>query len=137
MAKGVVGTMDTIGYLKEPSAKADRLIALWFANRVDQSIILSNIQSYQYVVAKHQNDFRIDEFLAEVQTNLRSYLQECFDGAEVVARAPNYLTVNKMFTLAVSATVEEDGVRYDVARSVEINGKTYERVNEGRHRNGK
>ena len=136
MAKGVVATMDTVGYLKEPTAKADRQIAQWFANRVDQSIIFRDIQSYQYVVGKHQNDFRVDEFLREIQSNLKSYMLECFDGVDVSARAVNYEPGNKMFTLAVSATVEEDGVRYDVSQAVSINGKTYELVNEGRKRNG-
>jgi hypothetical protein len=56
MAKGVVATMDTVGFITEPTVKIDRAIAYWFANRLDQCIVLRGIHSYQYVMAKHQNN---------------------------------------------------------------------------------
>ena len=132
MAKGVVATMDTLGYVREPSVKVDRLIAYWFANRIDQSIILTGIQSYQYVVAKHQNDFQIDNFIKDMGESLRSYLLECFTAVDVVVRSPDYEPVKKMFTLAISGQVEEDGERYDLATSVSVNGKTFELIEKGR-----
>ena len=132
MPKGVVATMDTLGYVKEPTVKIDRLIAYWFANRIDQSIILTGIYSYQYVVARHQNDFQIDNFIKDMEESLRSYLLECFTGVEVVVRSPDYEPVKKMFTLAVSGQVEEDGKLYDLATSVSVNGKTFELIEKGR-----
>ncbi|QDJ97050.1 hypothetical protein PQC07_gp222 [Aeromonas phage D3] len=134
MANGCCATMSTVGYLYEPLAQIDRLIAWWFANRIDQSVILTDIQSYQYVVASHQNDFRIDEFLQDVQRNLQSYLMECFEGAEVKATAPNYEEGGKMFHLHISGVVERNGVRYDVASAVALSGKTFELVENGRKR---
>lgn len=132
MAKGVVATMDTLGFITEPTIKIDRLIAYWFANRIDQSIILTGIQSYQYVVAKHQNDFQIDNFLKEIEENLRSFLLECFTNVDVGVRSPDYEPVKKMFTLAISGQVEEDGKLYDLATSVAVNGKTFELIEKGR-----
>lgn len=132
MPNGVVATMDTLGYLYEPQASADRLIAYWLANRVDQSTVLSNIQSYLYVVGKHQNDFRIDEFLQETKENLESFLGECFEQAEVSVTAPGYTPGTKMFQMHISGTVQRNGISYDVARSVELNGKTFELVQTGR-----
>lgn len=132
MAKGVVATMDTLGFIQEPTVKIDRLIAYWFANRIDQSIILTGIQSYQYVVAKNQNGFNIDNFIKDMEESLRSYLLECFNSVEVVVRSPDYEPAKKMFTLAVSGQVEEDGKLYDLATSVAVNGKTYELIDKGR-----
>lgn len=135
MPNGVAATMSVVGYLYEPQATVDRLVAWWFANRIDQSTILGNIPSYQYVVASHQNDFRIDEFLEDVKTNLRTYLLECFEGADVQASAPGYEVGSKMFSLHVAAVVERDGKRYDVAQSVLLNGESYKLVDNGRHQN--
>lgn len=129
---GIVGTMDTLGWVKEPSVKIDRLIAYWFANRKDQSIIFRNIQSFQYVVGKHQDDKQIDGFLEDIQNNLRSFLLECFEGADVVAAAPGWEANLKMFTLAISGQVQQDGVKYDLAHAVQLNGKTFEKIAEGR-----
>ncbi len=133
MPKGVVATMDTVGYLTEPTVKADRAITYWFANRIDQCIILRDIYSYQYVVAKHQDDKGSDEkFLQDVESNLRGYLLEIFEGASVSARAIREHDYDKMFTLAVSAVVFEDGKEYDVAQAVYINGSNYEIIDKGR-----
>ncbi|WNV45876.1 hypothetical protein [Aeromonas phage AerS_266] len=129
---GIVGTMDTLGWVDEPVVKIDRLIAYWFANRKDQSIIFRNIQSFQYVVAKHQDDKQIDGFLQEIQSNLQSFLLECFDAAEVKARAPGYEVGKKMFTLAISGRVLEKDTYYDLSHSVILNGKTFEKIREGR-----
>ncbi|QDB70471.1 hypothetical protein CF8_0059 [Aeromonas phage CF8] len=129
---GIVGTMDTLGWVKEPTVKIDRLIAYWFANRKDQSIIFRNIQSFQYVVGKHQDDKQIDGFLEDVQNNLRSFLLECFDAADVTAAAPGWEPNLKMFTLAISGQVQQDGNKYDIAHAVQLNGKTFEKIAEGR-----
>lgn len=133
MPKGVVATMDTVGYLTEPTVKADRAIAYWFANRVDQCLILRNIHSYQYIVAKHQDDKGSEErFLADVQNNLKGYLLQIFDGADVKARAIRQQEGDKMFTLALSCQYIEDGKSYDLATSVYINGNTFEIIDQGR-----
>lgn len=136
MTKGVVATMDTIGFIKEPEVKADRAFAYWFANRVDQCIILKNIHSYQYVVAKHQDDKgSTDPFLAELKTNLTEYLEQIFDNVSVDARAIKDNELSKMFTLAFSATFDQDGVTYQFNKSVMASCKTYELVMEGRKGN--
>lgn len=133
MPKGVVGTMDTVGFLTEPTVKADRAITYWFANRIDQCIILREIYSYQYVVAKHQDDKGSDEkFLEDVQNNLKGHLLEIFDDVSVSARAIREKEGDKMFTLAISAVVFEDGKQYDVAQAVYVNGKNYEIIDKGR-----
>jgi hypothetical protein len=129
---GMVGTMSTVGWVKEPASKVDLLIAYWFANRKDQSRFITDVQSYNYVVATHQGDHTIDNFLEAIQNSLRSMLLECFDGADVYARAPNFNPLNKQFQLAVSGTVEENGKTYDLAHSVIVSGKTFELITEGR-----
>lgn len=138
MAKGVVATMDTLGYLSEPTVKADRAIAYWFANRIDQCIILREVHSFQYVVASHQDDKGSEErFLAAVKTNLTDYLLQIFDGATVDTRAIKENEDSKMFTLAISGEFYQDGQTYELNHSVIVNGKTYELVERGRRVNAR
>lgn len=130
MPKGPVATMDTIGYITEPTLKADRAIAYWFANRVDQSLIFKDIASYQYIVAKNQSSKSIDKFIKDVEDNLKKYLLSIFEGVSVSCR--QIKVTESTFTLAVSAVFFQDGVSYDLARAVLVNGKTYELIDEGR-----
>ena len=133
MAKGVVGTMDTVGFITEPTVKIDRLIAYWFANRIDQCIIIRKVHSYQYVVAKHQGDQKSEErFLQDIENNLREYLLECFDSASVNAWAKREQEGDKMFTLVLSGVVFQDGNQYELNKSVLVNGSTYKLIEQGR-----
>ncbi|UQT03430.1 hypothetical protein YUBABA_02280 [Serratia phage vB_SmaM-Yubaba] len=133
MSKGVVGTMDTVGFITEPTIKIDRLIAYWFANRIDQCLILRNIHSYQYVIAKHQDDKKNeDKLLEDIKNNLQAYLLECFEGCSVDAWAKRDNPEDKMFTLVLSGVVFQDGKEYELSNSVLINGSTYELIDKGR-----
>lgn len=133
MAKGVVGTMDTVGFISEPTIKIDRCIAYWFANRIDQCLIIRTVASYQYVVAKHQGDKRSeDRFLQDIENNLREYLLQNFDKVSVKAWAQRKEPEDKMFTLVLSGEAIQDGKSYDISRSVLINGSTYKVIDIGR-----
>ncbi|AEV89500.1 putative virion structural protein [Pseudomonas phage OBP] len=133
MPKGVVATMDTVGFIQEPGIKIDRAIAYWFANRIDQCIILRNVKSYQYVVAKHQDDKKGEErFLEDIQKNLREYLLQIFDAVSVNAWAKREQEGDKMFSLILSGIVEQDGKKYDLAHAVSVNGETYKLIDIGR-----
>ncbi|EBY9764069.1 hypothetical protein D5W64_13230 [Salmonella enterica subsp. enterica serovar Saintpaul] len=133
MSKGVVGTMDTVGFLTEPTVKIDRLIAYWFANRKDQCLIIRNVHSYQYVIAKHQGEKKGEERLfQDIENNLREYLLECFDAVEVRAWGKRDDPSDKMFTLVISGQASQDGVVYELNKSVLINGSTYKLIETGR-----
>lgn len=133
MPNGAVGTMDTIGFITEPTIKIDRAIAYWFANRVDQCIILRNIHSYQYVVAKHQDDKKgVERFLDDVQKNLTEYLLQIFEAVSVSAHANRQNESDKMFTLVISGVVKQGGKPYDLAHSVAVSGETYKLIDKGR-----
>lgn len=133
MSKGVVGTMDTVGFITEPTIKIDRCIAYWFANRIDQCLIIRTVASYQYVTVNHQDDKKgEDRLLEDIENNLRQYLLQCFDGASVNAHAVRKEPGDKMFTLVLSGEVMQDGQKYDLAKSVLINGSTYKLIDNGR-----
>lgn len=133
MSKGVVGTMDTVGFLTEPTVKIDRLIAYWFANRKDQCLIIRTVHSYQYVIAKHQGEKKGEERLfQDIENNLREYLLECFDAAEVRAWGKRDNPEDKMFTLVISGQATQDGIVYELNKSVLINGSTYKLIDIGR-----
>jgi hypothetical protein len=136
MPKGVVGTMDTVGWIQEPAVKIDRAIAYWFANRIDQCIILRDIHSYQYVVAKHQDDKNSEApFLAEIKQNLNEYMLQIFDTASIDAYAQRDNPEDKMFTLVLSGVVGQDGKEYDLARSVYVEGGSYKLIDTARELN--
>lgn len=129
----IVGTMDTVGWLEEPTAKIDRLIAYWFANRADQCIFLRNIPSFNFVVGKHQNDKEIDSMLQDMQTSLRNFMLTAFESADIRVTAPDHQKEKKMYTLYVGGVVSENGISYDIAQSVVFNGETFKLVERGRH----
>lgn len=133
MPKGVVGTMDTVGFIEEPTLKIDRAVKYYFANRVDQSIILRDIHSYQYIVAKHQDDKDSEEaFLEDIKRNFTEYLLQIFDTVSVGAIAIRKQPGDKMFTLALSGEVGQDGKIYDVAHAVALEGSSFKIIDQMR-----
>lgn len=136
MPKGVVGTMDTVGFIQEPAVKIDRAIAYWFANRIDQCIVLRTVHSYQYVVANHQDDKKgEDRFLADIKQNLNEYMLQIFDACSIDAWADRANEGDKMFTLVLSGVVTQDGKQYDLAHSVYVEGGSYKLIDAARQLN--
>lgn len=128
---GIVGTMSTLGWVDEPTVMIDKLFSYWIANRRDQCIILTGIQSFDFVIGSHQGDTVIDKFLDDAEESFRSMLLECFDNVQVSVMSPDHEQAKKNFTLAISGTVYKDGIGYDLARSVILNGKTFELIQQG------
>jgi len=136
MPKGVVGSMDTLGFIQEPTVKIDRAIAYWFANRIDQCIVIRNVHSYQFVVANHQDDKGSEElFLADIKQNLSEYMLQIFDAVSVDAHAKRANEGDKMFTLILSGIVTQDGKKYDLAHAVYIEGGSYKLIDAARELN--
>lgn len=133
MPKGVVGTMDTVGFVEEPTLKIDRAVKYYFANRIDQSIILRDIHSYQYIVAKHQDDKDSEEaFLEDIKRDFTAYLLQIFDSVSVAAHAIRKAPEDKMFTLALSGKVTQDGKQHDVAHAVYLEGSSFKIIDQAR-----
>lgn len=136
MPKGVVASMDTVGFIQEPTVKIDRAIAYWFANRIDQCIVLRDVHSYQYVVANHQDDKKGEAlFIADIKQNLNEYMLQIFDSASIDAWANRANEGDKMFTLVLSGVVGQDGKTYDIARSVYVEGGSYKLIDTARELN--
>lgn len=136
MPKGVVGTMDTVGWVQEPTVKIDRAIAYWFANRIDQCIILRDVHSYQYVVANHQDDKKGEGlFLDDIKQNLNEYMLQIFDSASINAYAKRANPEDKMFTLVLSGVVTQDGKTHDLAQAVYVEGGSYKLIDNARELN--
>jgi hypothetical protein len=136
MPKGPVATMDTVGYVTEPKVKIDRAMAYWFANRVDQCIVIRDVKSFQYVTSSHQDDKgNTDRFIQAVKENLTQYLLQIFDTASVEARAIRENEGDKIFTLAISGVVGQDNKLYDLSDAVIVSGETYKRIATARANN--
>lgn len=133
MAKGVVATMSTLGYISEPSVKLDRAYAYWIANRESQNHVMGKVESLLKVIGDHQNDKNTtDMFVEAAQRSLTNHLLGFFDAAEVFCKAERITENGKCFNLIISATVVEDNVKYDLLKSVEVNGSTFNVIRKSR-----
>ena len=79
MTKGVVGTMDTLGWVTEPSLKINRKIAYWFASRKDQSLVIRDVESFQYIKETMQGSkASLDDFKRKIKNSLMNLFIESF-----------------------------------------------------------
>lgn len=134
MPKGMVGSMSTMGFISEPQIKAAKKIDYWFAARKNQSIIIAEVESYQYIKESAQGTLiTIDEFCEKIKNSLYKVLIEAFDKVEIDVRHESDNNSTSTFHCIFSGTVTEDGVGYDIAKAVIFNNKSYERIDEGRN----
>lgn len=134
MPKGPVGTMDTLGWVTEPTLKADRKIAYWFACRKDQCEHVKDIDSFHFIketVQGHKGS--VSDMTGPIRNSLSNVLMECFEEVTVEVNSKSISAKGYATEIFISATVWEDGKSYDVATSVIINDKTFELVYEGRN----
>ena len=129
MPIGSIATMDTLGFINEPSIKLDRAFAYWLANRKSQSSLFDNVESFMFVVAEHQDDKRTtDLFVEAVNRSLTNHLSGFFNDVSVSCRTITESEESKCFTLVISARVIENGAAYDLEESLLVNGETYKRI---------
>lgn len=134
MPKGMVGSMSTMGFITEPQIKAAKKIDYWFEARKNQSIIIPEVESYQYIKESAQGTLiTVDEFCEKIKNSLYKVLIEAFDKVELDVRHENGSSGGSTFHCIFSGTVTEDGVGYDIAKAVIFNNKSYERIDEGRN----
>lgn len=135
MSRGVAGSMSLLGFITEPSLKLDRAVTWFFASRRNQCIVLREIEGYVYVREINQGTHITPEtFCDYVAESLQRVLIKYFDQVYVDA-TPYYPkeNVTTMFTCYISCTAVQGDKRYDLAKSVLLNNKTYELINKARH----
>lgn len=131
MTKGVVGTMSTMGFVTEPQLKAAKKIDYWLEAKKNQSIIISEVESYSFIRESAQGTMITkDEFCERIQTSLKNIMLECFENVDIEVRHEDYSPGGSVFKVFISATVYENGLGYDLAKSVLFNNKSYERIEE-------
>lgn len=134
MPRGGVGTMDTLGWVTEPTLKINRKIAYWFATRRNQCITIKEVESYTYVKETVQGTKGSrDVILEAIERSLTKIISECFDRVSVATRAEDVSTNGTAFRLLISGSAFEDGKEYDFSYSVLLHNKTFELIEEGRH----
>lgn len=133
MAKGyVVGTMSTLGSITEaPELAMDRHLTYWFAARRSQGMTIASTPSFEWVLKEAQgNQQRVAD---DVQSSLKVYFEELFERVEVQTETKGFENDRDgRFHLYVQVSVIHDGQWYDLGHAVEVAGKTFKLLNEGR-----
>lgn len=134
MPKGPAMSMSLLGAITEPTLKLDRCLAWFFASRRNQCIMIRAVESFVYVREINQGtNITAESFCDKVAESLQRVIIKYFDEAYVDAYPEYKPSSNTMFTCYISCTAIVDGKRYDLAKSVLINNKTFELIDKARH----
>lgn len=133
MTRGVASSMSTLGHITEPTLKIDRKIAWWFAARKNQSILLTDVENFQYVREMNQGtNITTSAFCDKIANSLEKILIECFDSVEISAYPEDISDNGSMFRCRINGVCYEDGIGYQINTAVIMNNKTFELVDKGR-----
>lgn len=133
MTRGVASSMSTLGYITEPTLKIDRKIAWWFAARKNQSILLTDIENFQYVREMNQGtNITTSAFCDKIAISLEKILLECFDSVEILAHPEDISDTGSMFRCRINGMCYEEGMSYQINAAVIMNNKTFELIDKGR-----
>lgn len=131
MGRGVYASMSTVGYVTEPILKISRAYAAWWANKKDQCLVTRDVESYIYCVNSAQGNKEL--LLSRVKTSLTNMFNELFDKIDALnVVAESVPPGDSFFIMKISGGVIQDGVYYDISRSIELFENTFELVKEGR-----
>ena len=134
MTKGVVGSMSTMGWISEPQLKAAKKIDYWFASRRSQCLVIREVESYQFVKESCQGtNITVKEFCRKLSSSLKRILLECFEDVEVNVVPEDISEQGSVFRANISAIFTENGITYDLSKSVDINNNSFELIDEGRN----
>ena len=126
-----VATMDTLGYIgdEQPELMIDRHFGYWMAAKQNQSTILSEVPSFDYVVKTNQGN--LDQMVSGVRIALENYFAELFSEVSADVSATSISENYGTYILNISMKVVFKGKEYDLNRSIENSGNTYKLVREG------
>lgn len=128
----VVPTMSVVGFVTDPVARMDRLLAYWLTSQYSQSYCYySSIHSFQKLI--QENDGVPDRLAEAVQNDLKSYLTPHFDNVDIKTSVvyPKGKSSSKFYHLVIKMDMVQDSVGYNLMnRVLELNeGKFKEVVN--------
>lgn len=115
----VIATLSTIGYVKDPEQRLDRLMAYYLTSHYSQSTVFrGNIMSLQKQLREYGND--PTELVTRVTDEMTSYLAQEFQGVTVRIRTdiPNKEDPGRI-NMTVEAVVSAEGRNFSLARVVE------------------
>lgn len=126
-----VATMDTLGYVgdEQPELMIDRHFGYWMAAKRNQSTILSEVPSFDFVVKTNQGD--MDKMISGMRIALENYFAELFNEVTVDVSATSLSENYGTYILNIAMKIIFKGKEYDLNRSIENSGKTYKLVKEG------
>lgn len=126
-----VATMDTLGYIgsEQPELAIDRHFAYWLGSKKNQSSIVSDVPSFDYLVKTYQG--KLDEMCSGAKIALENYFNELFQNVTVEVTPVSLSDNFGMYRLEIALQIIYKGQVYDLLRSIEYSGKTYKLVKEG------
>lgn len=132
MSKYVVATLSSsTGWIVDSVEEAlDKHFLYYFTSRRSQAKTMGPTPSFYYLISKYGDSQ--DKLVSALRDDLKSYLTELFPTNDVSVTVANISPKGSTYTLQVSARVVSDGIGYDLAKSVFINGSSYKLLDEHR-----
>lgn len=124
-------TLDTSGWITEPSEKASRLMAYFFASEFSQSnLFLGHVQSLPNLLA--MNAFNYDNLRAEIETEMSKLFTGYFDGNDISVEVKpvnsNGVDSESKFSVVIDVRLSAEGIYLSLGRELIINKAKIERI---------
>ena len=123
VAKKIMGTLSTEGWIAEIAARCDRLLSYFFVSDYSQSELYSgNISSLPYIIKTYGDDeLRLKTTLTNT---LNDYLGRYFDRADVVTSTNVVSDTDNRIEIKLIITVYEDNVQHSVGHLIQTVNST-------------
>lgn len=124
-------TLDTSGWITDPSEKAARLMAYFFASEFSQSnLYLGHINSLTHILANTAFDH--DAMRIDIETEMAKLFEHYFDGSTIsVTIKPivvNSVESESKFSIVIDARLSAEGTQLSLGRELVINRSKIENI---------
>jgi hypothetical protein len=124
MTTNAVPTLSSSGWVKGVATKCDYLISHFYTSEANQTEFYpGNVASLPELLAKYQHDPL--SLGTQIQTTMHRYLSRHFDTADVDCSCTD--EDGKVY-IRLSATVEQDGVKYSFCKQFETTGTVISKI---------
>lgn len=127
-----VPTLDTSGWITDPSQKAARLIAYFFSSEFSQSnLYLGHVQSLPHILAS--TAFNFDNMKIDIETELGKLFQNYFDGSNISVEITKDVNSSGIeseskFNIVLDCRLTAEGSQISLGRELIVNKSKIEQI---------
>jgi hypothetical protein len=126
----VLPTFSPNGFVTNPLEKADFMLAHFFTTQKSQTQFYKdklNVTSYQSLIADATSD---GDLAANLNAYLNTYFATQFDQVQMdcSVAGSDGITDNTSLTITIGCSYVADGVKYTIARAIELLGTQVQRI---------